>query len=209
MFFSEIRKQAGLIEFAKTVMCEVTDHNQNIATAADDGRQWFVMRDLTRGNAKLPAYKMLEQEGIKCFTPMVQKVFVRNGRRERRCVPYIHDLVFAYERREVLDPIVEAVQTFQYRFLRNAYCQPMTVRNEDMERFIRAVQSTDTPRYYRADEITPAMLRHRIRIIGGRLDGYEGFLLTVRGSKVKRLLVELPTILTAAVEVEAEFVELV
>ena len=54
---------------------------------------------------------------------------------------------------------------------------------------------------------TPAMLRHRIRIIGGRLDGYEGFLLTVRGSKVKRLLVELPTLLTAAVEVEAEFVE--
>lgn len=190
-------------------MCEVTDHNQDIATAADDGRQWFVMRDLTRGNAKLPAYKLLEQEGIECFTPMVQRVFIRGGKRERRCVPYIHDLVFAHERREVLDPVVAAVPTLQYRYVRNAYCQPMTVRDDDMERFIRAVRSSDTPHYYRADEITPEMLHRRVRIIGGRLDGYEGFLLTVRGSKVKRLLVELPTLLTAAVEVEAEFVEVV
>ena len=185
------------------------NHDQVIASATDEGKLWFVMRDLTRSNAKLPAYKLLEQEGIRCFTPMVQKVFIRDGKSERRCVPYIHDLVFAYERREVLDPVVAAVPTLQYRYVRNAYCQPMTVRDDDMERFIRAVRSSDAPRYYRPDEITPDMLRRRVRIIGGRLDGYEGFLLTVRGSKVKRLLVELPTLLTAAVEVEAEFVEVV
>ncbi len=190
-------------------MLPFTNQNQVNASATDEGKLWFVMRDLTRSNAKLPAYKLLEQEGIRCFTPMVQKVFIRGGKSERRCVPYIHDLVFAYERREVLDPVVAAVPTLQYRYVRNAYCQPMTVRDDDMERFIRAVRSSDAPRYYRPDEITPDMLRRRVRIIGGRLDGYEGFLLTVRGSKVKRLLVELPTLLTAAVEVEAEFVEVV
>lgn len=35
--------------------------------------QWFVMRDLTRSNAKLPAYLLLAGEGIECFTPMVPK----------------------------------------------------------------------------------------------------------------------------------------
>ena len=152
----------------------------------DDGKQWFVMRDLTRNNAKLPAYRMLDNLKIECFTPMVSKIVTCHGIRERREVPYMHDLLFAHDTREVLDPIVERIPTFQYRYLRHTYRVPMTVRHEDMERFLRAVQSVESPRYYRPEEITPAMYRNRIRIIGGTLDGYEGFLLTMRGSKVKR-----------------------
>lgn len=174
----------------------------------DDGKQWFVMRDLTRNNAKLPAYRMLDNLKIECFTPMVSKIVTCHGIRERKEVPYIHDLLFAHDTREVLDPIVERIPTFQYRYLRRTYRVPMTVRNEDMERFLRAVQSVESPRYYRPEEITPAMYRNRIRIIGGTLDGYEGFLLTMRGSKVKRLLVELPSLLAASVEVEPEYIEL-
>ena len=45
--------------------------------------------------------------------------------------------------------------------------------------------------------------------MGGMLDGFEGYLLTVRGSKVKRLLVELPTLLAASVEVESEYIQLI
>ena len=85
----------------------------------------------------------------------------------------------------------------------------MTVREADMNRFIRAVESTEFPRYYRPEEITPDMLRRKICIIGGQLDGYEGFLITTRGSKVKRLLVELPSLLAATVEVELEFIRLI
>ena len=33
-------------------------------------KSWFVMRDLKRPNAKLPAYIQLEQEGIEVFTPL-------------------------------------------------------------------------------------------------------------------------------------------
>lgn len=63
-------------------------------------------------------------------------------------------------------------------------------------------------KYYRPEEITPAMRNRRIRIIGGPLHGYEGSLVTVRGTTVKRLLVELPMLLAAAVEVEPEFIQL-
>lgn len=31
---------------------------------------WFVLRDLTRPNAKRPAYRLLEEKGIEIFTPM-------------------------------------------------------------------------------------------------------------------------------------------
>ena len=119
----------------------------------------------------------------------------------------MHDLIFVYAAREILDPIVAKINTFQYRYLRERL--PMTVRKKDMERFIKAVEHSESPRYYRIDELTSDMFRRRIRIIGGQLDGYEGYLLTMRGSKVKRLLVELPTLLAAAVEVEPEYVQLI
>lgn len=173
----------------------------------DADKQWFVMRDLTRPNAKLPAYKMLEKMKIDFFTPMVHKLVMVKGKREDREVPFIHDLIFVHDAQEVIDPIVESVHTFQYRFLKQR--KPMTVRDADMERFIKAVESSEKPKFYRPDEITPDMLSRKIRIIGGLLDGYTGTLVTMRGSKVKRLLVKLPTLLAAAVEVEPEFIHLI
>lgn len=176
-------------------------------TMGNDCR-WYVMRDLTRPNAKHPAYAMLAGEGIRFFTPMTWKIYTSGGRRERRWVPVMHDLLFVYSSRDVIDPIVERVSTFQYRFTRNSHHEPMVVRTEDMERFIRAVDVSQAPQYFRPDEVTAAMCHRRVRIIGGNLDGYEGSLLTTRGSKKKRLLIELPMLLAAAVEVEPEYIQL-
>ena len=48
------------------------------------------------------------------------------------------------------------------------------------------------------------MYGRMIRIEGGPLDGYEGRLLSIRGARVKRLIVEIPGLLVAAVEVDPE-----
>ena len=37
--------------------------------------QWFVMRDLKRRNAKLPAYQQLADSGMEVFTPMMWQIF--------------------------------------------------------------------------------------------------------------------------------------
>ena len=42
--------------------------------------QWFVMRDLKRGNAKQPAYKLLSELNIRYFTPMVWKLRICQGK---------------------------------------------------------------------------------------------------------------------------------
>ena len=83
----------------------------------------------------------------------------------------------------------------------------MVVSDAEMERFIRAVSASASPKYYLPEEITPEMLNRSIRIVGGPLDGYEGTLVTTRGSKVKRLLVELPSLLSVAVEVNPEYIQ--
>lgn len=178
------------------------------AVSGDDACQWFVMRDLTRPNAKQPAYKLLDGMNIRNFTPMVWKLMLNHGKRERRQLPFIHDLLFVYASRAELDSVVETIPTLQYRYLRGGYKVPMTVRAADMQRFMHAVRFSSSPQYYRPDEVTPSMRNRRIRIIGGNLDGYVGSLITTRGSKVKRLLVEIPMLLAATVEVETEFIQL-
>ena len=171
--------------------------------------QWFVMRDLKRSNARQPAYRLLEGMGIEVFTPMVWKLSVKQGRRMRERVPFMRDLLFVHDTRKAIDPVVERTGTLQYRYVRGGYQTPMTVRDTDMNRFIRAVRSTENPRYYTPDEISADMIGKKVRIIGGALDGYEGQLQKMQGSRVKRLFIELPGILTASVEVQPEYVQLV
>ena len=171
--------------------------------------QWFVMRDLKRRNAKLPAYKLLESLGLQVFTPMVWRLVVRHGKRSREEVPFMQDLLFVHDTRQTVDPIIEKYGTVQYRYVRGGYKIPMTVRESDMQRFIHAVESSENPRYYTPEEITPDMIGRKVRIVGGPLDGYEGCLQKMQGARVKRLFVELPNLLAAAVEVQPEYIQVI
>lgn len=172
-------------------------------------KQWFVMRDLKRQNAKDPAYKLLNDIGIKVFVPMRWQLTARRGGTIRQQVPVVQDLLFVYDSRAHLDPIVERTQTLQYRWLRNYYRKPMTVSDIEMEKFIFAVENTESPQYYLPNEITPQMIGRKIRIAGGSLIGYEGCLLKSRGSKTKRLLVEMKNCIILSIEVNPVYIQLV
>jgi hypothetical protein len=165
------------------------------------------MRDLKRVNTKLPAYKYLGDRHIEVFTPMQWTLKVRNGIRVRENRPFMHDLLFVHDAREVIDPIVDKTPTLQYRYIKGRYRDPMTVDDTEMDSFIRAVNASDNPKFYMPDEITPDLYGRKIRIVGGPLDGCEGRLMTLRGSKVKRLLVDLPNLFHVSVEVNPEFIE--
>ena len=67
-----------------------------VTTAPGKGNRWFVMRDLSRSNAKVPAWEMLRDKHIRHFTPLVWRMMSVGGKRKPRQVPYIQDLVFAY-----------------------------------------------------------------------------------------------------------------
>lgn len=173
------------------------------------GKHWFVMRDLKRPNALLPAYKQLAVARIEVFTPMRWVLKTKNGRRIRRQVPVIPDLLFVYETRSVLDPIVEKIPTLQYRFQKGGrYCEPMVVPDTDMERFIQVVRMSEELKYFLPGELTSSMYGRMVHIVGGVLDGYEGRLISVRGSKTKRLLIDLGDFLSVGVEVNPDYVQL-
>lgn len=147
--------------------------------------------------------------GIKVFVPLMEQITLQKGKKVREKVPVIQDLLFVYDSRRHLDSIVEKTRTLQYRWLRNTFREPMTVPDLEMDRFIQAVSSTDSPKYYLPEEITSQMCGRKIRIIGGPLNGYEGCLLKIRGCKIKRLLVELKGYLAVGVEVLPEYIQFV
>lgn len=172
-------------------------------------KQWYALRDLKRRNAVLPAYKQLIQAGIEVFTPMEWRMTTRYGKQIRQEVPVMQDLIFAHDSRQVLDPIVAKTPTLQYRYKKGGkYCEPIVVPEDDMSRFIGAINSSSNPKYYSAEEINSLMCGKKIRIVGGVLNGYEGKLQTVRGSKVKRLVIELPNLMAISVEVEKEYIQI-
>lgn len=179
------------------------------AQSPQESLQWFAMRDLKRRHAKLPAYKLFENLKVPYFTPMVHQLVVVNGKRIDQEVPFMPDLLFVKDTREHLDLIVESTPKLQYRYKIGVQHTPIIVPTAEMERFIYAVESSENPKFYSLNEVTSEMINRKIRIIGGKLDGYTGTLVTTRGSKVKRLLVELPSLLAASIEVEAEYIQLV
>lgn len=176
----------------------------------EEEKQWYALRDLKRSNAILSAFKQLSQLGIEVFTPTQWRLVTRNGKKVRREVAVMADLVFAYDTRKNLDPIISKISTLQYRYKKGgAYCEPIIVPEDDMNRFIGVVRATESPKYYSAEELNSLMCGKNIRIVGGPMNGYEGKLQSIRGSKVKRLVVMLPNLLAVSVEIDNEYIQLV
>lgn len=171
---------------------------------------WFVMRDLTRANTTRPAWKELTEAGFRVFTPLVWKVRSRGGRTERYKAPAIHDLLFVESDRTRLDEEVSRRLTLQYRFVRGgSYGEAMTVGDTEMERFIKATSHTDDPKYFLPSELTQSMIGRKVKIVGGPLDGFSGHLLSIKGMRTRRLIVELPGMLASAVEVSPDYIQFV
>jgi transcription antitermination factor NusG len=177
--------------------------------AEEPKKSWFVMRDLKRANAKMPAYKFLMEKEIEVFTPMHTVLKVVKGRQQKVQEPFVRDLLFVHDTRAAIDPIVEVTPTLQYRYERGkGYKVPMVVRDAEMNRFILAVTASKSTKYYTPGELSPKMIGRNVRITGGPLEGYAGKLLKISGSRTKRLLVQLEGILSAGVEVDAQYIEL-
>lgn len=171
-------------------------------------KQWFVMRDLKRRNSNVLAIHDLTKAGLEVFTPMRQMIMTIGGRLQRREVPVIQDLLFVYESKDTLDPFVEKFPLLQYRFVfGKSQSEPMTVRKEEMDRFIYAVSNTEAPIFYKPGELTESMYGKTVRIIGGLLDKFEGRLLSVKGMRKRRLIVEIPNLMAAAVEVDPVYIQ--
>lgn len=170
--------------------------------------QWYCLRDLKRPNAKLKGYQQLADDGFRVFTPLKEKVSISAGKKVRNLRPVISDLLFVKSTREQLDKIIEKIPTLQYRFVKGgAYQEAMTVGDREMEDFIRVATLGNETRYLNPEEIDKSIIGKRVRVIGGPLDAVEGRVLSIRGKKNRRVLIELHGLLALTFEVTPDLLE--
>lgn len=175
----------------------------NNAQTNSDQLIWFVMCDQKRRNATEPAYKMLERIGFEVFTPLTRKVVGRGKNKKVVEIPFIVDLLFVHSTREKLDPVEERTPTLHYRFKKGgAYREALVVREDDMNRFIHAIQNTEIKEFFGIDEVPKEIIGSKAIIHGGPLDGYNVTLRKLRGSYKKHIFVELPGLACTELELK-------
>ena len=167
--------------------------------------RWYVLRFLYRNQPKVR--KLLENDGIETFSPMKWVSRIENGKHTLKYDYAIWDLFFVHSSKKVIDPYVNRFENLQYKFQSGGkQHNPMVVPDKQMSDFIKAIESSKKPLYFAPHEID-LLGGESIRIIGGTLNGYVGKFVKVKGSRQKRLIIELSGMLCAAVEVEPDLVE--
>ena len=172
---------------------------------------WYVIGSLNRQN-ELKIRDAFRKDGKECFVPLRYELVKVNGKKERQLVPAIPGMVFIKE----FDTLEKMKDYFQHRkervFLRKSTFSNredyLMVSDHDMENFMAITEKAgERITYYEPGEI---QLRpgDRIRVNGGLYDGREGVIMRVKGKRRKQLVVSIPGVLIASVEMEPDLVEL-
>lgn len=150
---------------------------------------WFAMRATYR--RELIAQRQLTALGIDCFVPMRQEMQIKGGRRRRRMVPAIHNLIFVYVEPSVLQAAKSKMPYLQYiiRKGRIDRSEKIVVPTEQMQRFIALTGTLGDEVMYLGESDISLTEGMRVRIHGGNCDGQEGVLLKLKGFRSRKVIV--------------------
>ena len=156
------------------------------------------------------AQRLLNEKGVENFLPLCTKIITdRNGRKVRKTLPVVSNLLFAYTTRDNMQQIKLRAPFLQYRTRREgARNIPIVVPDSQMRQFM-AVSLTNNERliYLQPDEINLAK-GTPVRVIGGIFDGVEGVFIKVKGARAKRVVVQIDGIAVATAEIEPQYIEI-
>lgn len=168
---------------------------------------WFAMSAPYRNEEK--AKEKLTDKGFQCFVPMRYELVEKKGKKTRVYRPAVHNLIFVRGTANQVQAFKNTYGLIQYlmRKVGKEGREKIIVPDRQMEQFIRICESNDDSlRYVELSEmnIRPGSL---VRIIGGAFDGLEGYFMKIRGTRNRRLVVAIPDIAAASVEVSPDLVE--
>ena len=149
------------------------------------------------------------QYGLEAFVPLTYEVRTKKGQKYRALVPTLSRLLFI---KGTLEEIKDYIQNAHYIvYIRKSTFSNkedyLTVPNKAMEDFIAVTENHEAHvTYFRPEEIS-LQEGDKIRIKGGLYDGREGIIMRIKGKRNKHLVVQIPGMLVAAVELSPEIVE--
>ena len=176
----------------------------------DNEIRWYAV-GCTSSMKELKVRDDIRNYGLEAFVPLKYEIKTIKHQKHRALVPAIPGLMFA---KGTLDELKEYIQDYSHYpvYLRKSTFSNkedyLTVRTKEMEEFIAVTEDNEAHiTYFRPEEIN-LQAGDRIRVKGGLYDGKEGIVMRIKGKRNKHLVVQIPGMLVAAIEMAPELVEM-
>jgi transcription antitermination factor NusG len=174
----------------------------------NEERIWFSI-GCTSLQKELKVRDDARRYGLEAFVPLTYVVKTHRGQKHRALVPAISKLLFV---KGTLEEVKDYIQHAHYVvFIRKSTFsnkeEYLTVPTKSMEDFIAVTEHHEEHvTYFRPEEIS-LQEGDMIRIKGGIYDGREGTIMRIKGKRNKHLVVQIPGMLIAAIELSPEMIE--
>lgn len=168
--------------------------NTAAARLSGEEKVWYAIRVTYNREMKVKAD--LDEHDIENFIPMKHTMGIKNGRRVKKLVPTIHNLIFLHIEPSLMK-IYKAETKMPIRYIMNpATKKPVVVPEDQMNNFIAVAGTCDEQLEYL--EVKPGQFSRgdRVKIMGGPFEGAEGVLRRVRGNH--RVVVSIEGIVAVA-----------
>ena len=176
----------------------------------DNEIRWYAIGCVS-SKKELKVRDDIRNYGLEAFVPLKYNIKTIRQQKHRALVPAIPGLMFAKGSLEQLKEYIEDHAHFPVYLRKSTFSNKedyLTVRTKDMEEFIAVTEDHEAHiTYFRPEEIN-LQAGDRIRVKGGIYDGKEGIVMRIKGKRNKHLVVQIPGMLVAAVEMKPELVEL-
>lgn len=151
---------------------------------------WFAVR--VSYSRELTLKSILDKENIENFIPMSYAMVMKGGKRVRKSVPAIHNLVFIHSTRKRIDTLKDELEgSLPIRFIMNReLARPVVIPDAQMRSFILVAGTRDEAILY----IEPAELQlvkgQKVRITDGVFKGVIGDFVRIRHDRRVVVLIE-------------------
>ena len=172
-------------------------------------QSWYALR-CTSPSHELRVRDDVRRYGLESFVPLKYEVKKVKGHDQRLLVPAITQYIFVKGTlEEVEDYIANAhYVVFIQRSTFSNHKDYLTVPAKAMEDFIAVTEHNEQRITYFSPQEIRLNVGDQIRVKGGLYDGREGIIMRVKGKRNRHLVVQIPGILIAAVELSPDMIEM-
>lgn len=153
----------------------------------------------------------MQEAKIEVFRPVEEKVEKKYGKGVIVRKPVLGDLFFAKGIKSEIEKFIQRVGGYvQFKYRSYGYHNLMIVPQHEMENFIAAIKGFEVKKYYMPDEFKQIPKGVRVKVSmpdNPVLDGIEGIFVRPIGRRSRCLIVDIPGILAATVEISPEYLE--
>ncbi len=164
------------------------------AEQEQEAKVWYAIR--VTYNREMKVKDDLDLRGIESFVPMKYVMTIRRGRRVKKMVPSIHNLIFFHIEPSVMKEY-KATTKMPIRYIMNpATKKPVVVPEQEMKNFIAVAGTYEEQLEYITPKPGQFTRGDRVKILGGPFEGAEGVLQRVKGDS--RVIVSIMGVVAVA-----------